>query len=67
MTDEDRRFATSHFCPDFDLWRFADAVMHWDCYAEWEHRPRFARTYFEQRKEWNASNPHWGVAYSAFP
>jgi ssDNA-binding Zn-finger/Zn-ribbon topoisomerase 1 len=65
MTTEDRRFATSHFLgPESDLWRFSDAVMHWDCYAEWEHRPRFARMYFEARKEWNGPNPHWGVAYS---
>ena len=65
MTTEDRRFATSHFlAPDSDLWRFSDAVMHWDCYAKWEHRPRFAGMYFEASKEWKGSNPHWGVVCS---
>lgn len=65
MTPEDRLFATSHFLePESDLWQFSDAVMHWDCYADWEHRPRFARMYFEARKAWNGPNPYWGVAYS---
>ena len=65
MTDDDRRFATSHFLgPESDLWRYSDAVMHWDCYAKWEHRPRFARMYFEANRQWSGQNPFWGVAHS---
>ena len=65
MSHGDRRFATSHFIadPDHDLWRFSDAVMHWDCYARWEHRPRFGRMYFESNVEWAGSNPYWGIAH----
>ncbi len=65
MMDEDRLFATSHFLgPESDLWRFSDAVMHWDCYAKWEHQARFGRMYFEARREWTGRNPYWGVALS---
>jgi hypothetical protein len=65
MTIADRRFATSHFLgPGSDLWRFSDAVMHWDCYAKWEHRARFARMYFEARRAWSEHNSFWGVAHS---
>lgn len=64
MTPEDRRFATSHFLgPESDLC-FSDAVMHWNCYARWEHRPRFGRMYFDANREWSGQNRHWGVAHS---
>lgn len=62
---DDRLFATSHFVgPDSDLWQFSDAVMHWDCYAEWEHRARFGRMYFEAKQASSGRNPFWGVAHS---
>lgn len=65
MTDSDRLFATSHFLgPDSDLERFSDAVMHWDCYAKWEHRARFGRMYFEAKRQWSSRNQYWGVAHS---
>jgi hypothetical protein len=65
MTDDDRRFATPHFLgPESDLWRYSDAVMHWDCYAKWEQRPRFARMYFDAQREWSERNPFWGIAHS---
>jgi RNase P subunit RPR2 len=65
MTENDRLFATSHFLgPDSELWRFSDAVMHWDCYARWEHRARFGRMYFEAKQAWSGYNDCWGVAYS---
>lgn len=65
MTNTDRLFATSHFLgPECDLWRFSDAVMHWDCYAKWKHRARFGRMYFEAKQEWIGNNPYWGVAHS---
>jgi hypothetical protein len=64
MTTADRRFATSHFIADpaHDLWQYSDAVMHWDCYARWEHRPRFARMFFAANRGWSGTNPYWGVA-----
>jgi hypothetical protein len=65
MTTDDRRFATSHLLgPGSDLWQFSDAVMHWDCYAGWEHRARFARMYFEAKKGWSGQNQFWGVAHA---
>lgn len=65
MTNDDRRFATSHFLgPDSDLWQFSDAVMHWDCYAKWELRARFGRLYLDAQKEWSGQNRFWGVAHS---
>ena len=39
-------------------------MMHWDCYAKWEHRPRFARMYFEAERALSGHNPYWGVAHS---
>lgn len=65
MTDADRLFATTHFLgPESDLWRYSDAVMHWDCYAKWEHRERFGRMYFAAKREWTGHNTFWGVAHS---
>lgn len=65
MLDSDRLFATSHFLgPDSDLEEFSDAVMHWDCYANWEHRARFGRLYFESNRRSITHNEFWGVAYS---
>jgi hypothetical protein len=65
MTTSDRRFATSQFLgPESDLWRYSDAVMHWDCYANWKHRARFGRMYFEARRGWSGRNSAWGVAHS---
>src|SRR6185503_13705643 len=49
--------------PDSDLYRYSDAVMHWDCYAKWEHRSRFGRMYFEANRATIRHNPFWGVAY----
>ena len=65
MTNGDRRFATSHFLgPESDLWQFSDAVMHWDCYAKWEHQARFGRMYFEAKRAWSSHNRYWGIAHS---
>lgn len=65
MRGADRLFGTSHFLgPEHDLAEFSDATMHWDCYAPWEHRARFARLYFEARGAGFAANPNWGVAYA---
>lgn len=65
MTDNDRLFATSAFLvPDSDLEEFSDAVMHWDCYAQWEHRARFGRMYFEAKRKLSGHNDYWSVAHS---
>ena len=52
-------FATSGvaFPPTDPLYRMCDAPLHWDCYAKWPDRARFARTYFEMRS--GVSNPYW--------
>src|SRR5262249_40314217 len=66
MNDSDRLFATSHFITgekNADLWQYSDAVIHWDCYAKWEHRPRFARVYFECNQAWSKGNGFWGIAH----
>ncbi len=56
-------FATSHFLgPDSDLYAYSDAVMHWDCYATWEHQVRFGRLYFEAHRRSSGQNPYWGIA-----
>jgi hypothetical protein len=42
---------------------YCDAVMHWECYATWEHRSSFARSYFDFWVEGRHQNPHWRPAY----
>jgi hypothetical protein len=65
MTSADRLFGTSHFLPPGDdLWQYSDAVIHWDCYAKWKHRPRFARMYFKANCEWRGHNQFWGTAHA---
>ena len=64
MTHDEHLFATSHFLgPESDLWEFSDAVIHWDCYAAWEHQARFARLHFEVVRRSNGLNDSWGVAF----
>ncbi len=55
-------FATSGvaFPPSDPLFPACDAPIHWDCYAEWPERRRFARGYFRSF----ASNPYWVVVLS---
>ena len=57
-------FATSGvmFPPSDPLFPACDAPIHWDCYAAWPERPRFARGYFRGRSF--ASNPYWVVVLS---
>ena len=56
-------FATTHFISDksHDFYRFSDSAMHWSCYVNWPHQPRFASMYFEsalKRTELKRSR-HW--------
>jgi hypothetical protein len=48
--------------PDPDLFAYARVPIHWDCYAGWEHRPRFARLYFAEQVKWAEGNQFWGIA-----
>jgi hypothetical protein len=45
------------------LVRFCDACMHWDCYADWPERARFARSYIDFLVEDEKSNSLWSRAY----
>lgn len=49
LATSDTTFGTwGVWLPESDrLHRFCDTVIHWSCYAEWKHRARFARSYFE--------------------
>lgn len=51
----DGYFATSGVWlpPSHPLFRFCDAAMHWGCYASWEEREPFARSYFDARAGWS--------------
>jgi hypothetical protein len=56
-------FCTRPFMPsEPDLFGFARVPMHWGCYAGWEHRPRFARLYFDEQVKWAEGNQFWGIA-----
>lgn len=54
-------FATSGmFLPLNDrLAYYCDAGMHGDCYAAWEHRPRFAKAHVRSWIENETKNPYW--------
>lgn len=54
-------FATSgEFLPKSDpLHKFCGKAMHWDAYAQWPERPRFARAYVEAWVNANRRNPFW--------
>ncbi|HZE97057.1 MAG TPA: hypothetical protein VE981_08515 [Planctomycetota bacterium] len=58
-------FATSGvFLPKEDpLWQYCDAILHFDCYAPWKDRPRFARAYFQMWVEAETTSGYWGKAY----
>src|SRR5262245_45575515 len=65
MNKGEALFATSGVWlpPEDILHNFCDAAMHWDCYATWRHRARFAHCYFELWKEAESSNPCWYRCY----
>jgi len=60
-------FATSGVFvdPSDPLFRFCDAGMHWDCYARWSDRSRFARAYFDSWIVNAKHNPFWGTVYES--
>ncbi len=45
------------------LVNYCDAVLHWDCYAVWEHQTSFARSYFESWVQGRNGNPYWRTAF----
>jgi hypothetical protein len=63
MTEEGRIFSTwGVFFPDDDpIWRYCDAPLHWDCYAAWPERARFAGGYFAMWIEGSKHNQCWGT------
>lgn len=56
--------ATGDFLPKGDpLNAFCNAPMHWECYAKWPQRPRFARHYVDAWVTMNHKNPFWWFVY----
>lgn len=45
------------------LYRFCDAPMHWNCYAEWPHRLVFAAAYVQMWLESERNNPYWSKVW----
>jgi hypothetical protein len=58
-------FATSGmFLPLNDpLAFYCDGAMHWDCYAVWEHRERFAKAHVRSWIENEKENPYWARVF----
>lgn len=57
--------APTYYARPFGMGEFFELVqrrIHWDCYARWEHRPRFARKYFQANVAAQAHNQFWGAA-----
>jgi hypothetical protein len=50
------------FVMDADFFALVQRPIHWDCYARWERRPRFARQYFGANVAAMTHNQFWGVA-----
>lgn len=65
VSSEQNRFGTwGVWLPSNDrLHRYCDAGMHWDCYAAWKYRERFARSYFDFWIEEEKGNPCWWRVY----
>lgn len=62
MGDSDQLFANG---PCFGIGSLAllnDSVVHWDCYAKWRHRARFARRLFGHCRRTSGCDSYWGVA-----
>jgi hypothetical protein len=56
--------ATGAFLPTGDpLTHFCNAPLHWECYARWPERPRFARHYVDAWVEANHKNPFWWAVH----
>lgn len=45
------------------LVKYCDGTLHWSCYAQWEHRQTFARSYFEFWVKGRHDNPYWLPAF----
>jgi hypothetical protein len=65
MYEHEQLFATSGIWLEQSdpLFDYCDAVFHWSCYADWEHRARFARSYFQMWVEIEKENPVWWRVY----
>jgi len=62
IEEEDAVFVARPFAIDSDLYAYVEMPIHWDCYAEWELRPRFARQYFQANVDAMRHNQFWGIA-----
>jgi hypothetical protein len=45
------------------LHRYCDAVLHWECYADWKYRLRFARSLFDRQIQRESFDPYWWQVY----
>lgn len=56
--------ASGAFLPTSDpLNRLCNASFHWECYAGWSERPRFARAFVNAWVKANRRNPFWWTAH----
>lgn len=62
ITEEDAAYAARPFPLEADLYRYVKVPIHWDCFARWEQRPRFASQYFAANVRSAGDNRFWGVA-----
>jgi hypothetical protein len=62
IDEDDPVYAARPFGLEPDLYRYVETPIHWDCYARWEHRPRFTRQYFAANLESIRHNQYWGIA-----
>jgi hypothetical protein len=61
---EDCFRASGEFLPDDDpLLPFCNAPMHWECYANWPERQRFARHHVNAWVQANRKNPFWWAVH----
>ena len=66
MVDGQQAFMTSgEFLPRTDPLRpLCGQPLHWECYAAWPERGRFARAYVQAWQRANARNPFWWTVLS---
>ena len=57
-------FVARPFGMDPEFYALVKTPIHWDCFACWEKRPKFARQYFQANVAEIEHNRFWGVARS---
>jgi len=61
IAEGDAVFVARPFALDSDFYAYVEMPIHWDCYAQWELRPRFARQYFQANVDAMRHNQFWGI------